>query len=81
MKSAGAPRPECPGSAPASDPKLTVQCFAIYSGNPACGRTYKLVLEELGLTYTQSISIAALSKENNQTVTGLGQKLCWSRTR
>jgi DNA-binding MarR family transcriptional regulator len=58
------------------DPKLAdFLCFAIYSANLTFGKAYKPVLEQLGLTYTQYITIVALSEEDNQTVTGLGEKL------
>ncbi|MGF6754821.1 MarR family winged helix-turn-helix transcriptional regulator [Paraburkholderia sp. GAS42] len=50
-------------------------CFAIYSANLAFGRAYKPILEELGLTYTQYITIIALWEEDHQTVSGLGEKL------
>jgi DNA-binding MarR family transcriptional regulator len=50
-------------------------CFSIYSANLAFGRAYKPILEELGLTYTQYIAIVALAENDNQTVSGLGEKL------
>jgi len=50
-------------------------CFSIYSANLAFGRAYKPILDRLGLTYTQYIAIMALSEEDNQTVSGLGEKL------
>ncbi|MDM0002349.1 MarR family transcriptional regulator [Variovorax sp. J22P240] len=50
-------------------------CFAVYSANLAFGKTYKPVLDQLGLTYTQYITIIALWEEDNQTVGGLGEKL------
>jgi DNA-binding MarR family transcriptional regulator len=50
-------------------------CFAVYSANLTFGKAYKPILEQLGLTYTQYITIVALSEEDNQTVTGLGEKL------
>src|ERR1700742_689181 len=57
-------------------PKLSdFLCFAIYSANLAYGRAYKPILEELGLTYTQYITIVALWENDNQTVSGLGEKL------
>jgi MarR family transcriptional regulator, organic hydroperoxide resistance regulator len=57
-------------------PKLSdFLCFAIYSANLAFGKAYKPILEELGLTYTQYISIIALWEEDNQTVGSLGEKL------
>jgi DNA-binding MarR family transcriptional regulator len=50
-------------------------CFAVYSANLAFGRAYKPVLEPLGLTYLQYIAIVALWEQDNQTVSGLGEKL------
>ncbi|MDB5974655.1 MAG: Organic hydroperoxide resistance transcriptional regulator [Nevskia sp.] len=50
-------------------------CFAVYSANLAFGKAYKPILEELGLTYTQYITIIALWEEDHQTVSGLGEKL------
>lgn len=60
----------------ASDPKLAdFLCFAVYSANLAFGKIYRPILEELGITYTQYLTIVALSEEDNQTVGGLGEKL------
>lgn len=50
-------------------------CFAVYSTNLAFGKIYRPLLDELGLTYTQYVTIVALSEEDDQTVTGLGEKL------
>ena len=50
-------------------------CFAIYSANLAFGKAYKPILEELGLTYSQYITIIALWETDHQTVGGLGEKL------
>jgi len=50
-------------------------CFAVYSANLAFGKAYKPILEELGLTYTQYVTIIALWEEDAQTVSGLGEKL------
>lgn len=62
---------------PATDgPKLAdFLCFAVYSANLAYGRAYKPILEELGVTYTQWITIVALWEQDNQTVSGLGAKV------
>jgi DNA-binding MarR family transcriptional regulator len=61
---------------PADLPKLgDFLCFAVYSANLAYGRAYKPILDELGLTYTQWITIVALWEEDGQTVGGLGEKL------
>ena len=57
-------------------PKLSeFLCFAIYSTNLAFGKAYKPILESLGLTYTQYITIIALWEQDNQTVGQLGEKL------
>ena len=50
-------------------------CFAVYSANLAFGKAYKPILEQLGLTYTQYVTIIALWEQDNQTVSGLGEKL------
>ena len=71
MKSAARVQPGDPGVKKLSE----YLCFAIYSTNLALGRAYKPILEELGLTYTQYIVIIALWEEDNQTVSGLGEKL------
>ena len=64
--------PEPPAAAvPLSD----FLCFAVYSANLAFGKAYKPILDELGLTYTQYVTIIALWEEDNQTVSGLGEKL------
>ncbi len=50
-------------------------CFATYSANLAFGRAYKPMLDELGITYTQWITIVALWEEDDITVSTLGEKL------
>jgi len=61
---------------PLADLKLSdFLCFAVYSTNLAFGKAYKPLLERLGLTYTQYITIVALWEEDNQTVGSLGEKL------
>ena len=50
-------------------------CFAVYSANLAFGKAYKPILEMLGLTYTQYITVIALWEEENQTVGSLAEKL------
>jgi MarR family transcriptional regulator, organic hydroperoxide resistance regulator len=59
----------------AAMPLADYLCFAIYSANLAFGKAYKPILDELGLTYTQYITIVALSEQDGQTVSGLGDKL------
>lgn len=63
-------------TAPTADLNLAdYLCFAVYSANLAYGRAYKPILEALGLTYTQFITIVALWEEDDQTVSSLGDKL------
>lgn len=50
-------------------------CFSIYSANLAYSRVYKPVLEELGLTYPQYVTIICLWEEDQLTVTQLSEKL------
>lgn len=65
-----------PDATKSAAPKLSeFLCFAIYSANLAFGKAYKPILDELGLTYTQYIAIIALWEQDNQTVSGLGEKL------
>lgn len=50
-------------------------CFAVYSANLAFGRAYRPILDKLGLTYTQYVTLVALGEEADQTVGDLGDKL------
>jgi DNA-binding MarR family transcriptional regulator len=50
-------------------------CFSIYSANLAFSRVYKPVLEQLGLTYPQYMTIISLWEKDQQTVTGLSDTL------
>ena len=50
-------------------------CFAVYSANLAFGRAYKPILDQVGLTYPQYITIVALWDKDKQTVGSLGEKL------
>ncbi|MEW6642077.1 MAG: MarR family transcriptional regulator [Pseudomonadota bacterium] len=71
MKRADKPAPTGPDGPRLAD----FLCFAIYSANLAYGRAYQPILKELGLTYPQYITIVALWEEDDQTVSGLGDKL------
>jgi DNA-binding MarR family transcriptional regulator len=62
-------------SAPGSSKLGDFLCFATYSANLAFGRAHKPLLDKLGITYTQWITIVALWEQDNQTVGGLGEKL------
>lgn len=65
----------------AQDPKdaeirLDAQlCFAIYSAAHAFTRTYKPLLEPLGLTYPQYLVMITLWEEDGQPVKAIGEKL------
>jgi MarR family transcriptional regulator, organic hydroperoxide resistance regulator len=50
-------------------------CFAVYSANLAFGKAYRPILDELGLTYTQYITLICLYERDGQTVRELGQGL------
>lgn len=63
-------------STKSSDAKLSdFLCFAVYSANLAYGKAYRPILDELGLTYTQYITLICLHEQDGQTVSELGSKL------
>ena len=53
----------------------TYLCFAVYSANLAFNRAYKPFLDEIGITYPQYVTLVALSEQDDQTVSQLGEKL------
>jgi DNA-binding MarR family transcriptional regulator len=60
----------------AADARLSdFLCFAIYSANLAYGKAYRPILEQLGLTYTQYITLICLHEQDQQSVSELGAKL------
>ena len=50
-------------------------CFAVYSANLAFGKAYRPILDQLGLTYTQYITLICLYERDGLTVRELGQSL------
>lgn len=50
-------------------------CFALYGASMAVGRTYKPLLDELGITYPQYLVLVALWNEDGQTVGSLAERL------
>jgi DNA-binding MarR family transcriptional regulator len=72
MKPAAKVTPNDPGVRKLAD----FLCFAIYSANLALGKAYKPLLDELGLTYPQYLVLVVLYEQDDQTVGGLGEKLC-----
>lgn len=61
-----------------SDPLLLANqlCFAVYSTAHAFNRVYKPLLNELGLTYPQYLTLLVLWEEDDQTVKAIGERLC-----
>jgi len=50
-------------------------CFSVYSANLAFGRAYRPILDKLGLTYTQYVTLVALGEVVEQSVSELGERL------
>ncbi|WP_339778353.1 MarR family transcriptional regulator [uncultured Thalassospira sp.] len=50
-------------------------CFTVYSTNLAYSQVYRPVLEQLGLTYPQYITIITLSEKDGQSIKSLSEKL------
>ncbi|WP_346936394.1 MarR family transcriptional regulator [Clostridium sp.] len=51
--------------------------FALYASSKAVIKSYKPLLDDLGITYTQYITLLVLWREDNITVKELGKKLYW----
>ncbi|HVZ00443.1 MAG TPA: MarR family transcriptional regulator [Dongiaceae bacterium] len=61
---------------PVSLPKLDNQlCFAVYAAAQAFNATYKPLLEPLGLTYPQYLTMLVLWEEDGLTVSAIGGRL------
>lgn len=50
-------------------------CFALYGASMAVGRTYKPLLDELGITYPQYLVLSALWEEDGLTVGAVAERL------
>lgn len=50
-------------------------CYAVYSAGMAIQRTYKPLLDELGLTYPQYLVLNVLWRQDRQTVGGIADAL------
>lgn len=50
-------------------------CFSLYAASKAVIKTYKPLLDKLGITYTQYITLLVLWEQDNITVKELGEKL------
>ena len=63
---------------PSTSPSLDLNeflCFALHSTAQAIGRANKPMLEKIGLTYPQYLVMIVLWKEDNRTVSAIGEKL------
>ena len=62
--------------APALRPKLADQlCFALYSASMAVGRTYKPLLDDLGITYPQYLVLSTLWERDGLTIGRIAETL------
>ena len=50
-------------------------CFALYAANMAIQRTYKPLLDRLGLTYPQYLALHVLWEEDGRTIGAIAQRL------
>ncbi|WP_454279699.1 MarR family winged helix-turn-helix transcriptional regulator [Sphingomonas sp. Marseille-Q8236] len=50
-------------------------CFALYAANMAVQRTYKPMLDQLGLTYPQYLALHVLWEEDGRTIGAIAQRL------
>lgn len=50
-------------------------CFALYAASKAIIKSYKPLLDKIGITYTQYITLLVLWEKDNMTVKDLGNKL------
>ena len=59
-------------------PKLPLDsqlCFSLYGASMAVNRTYKPVLDELGLTYTQYLVLSTLWEEDGLPISAIADRL------
>lgn len=50
-------------------------CFAVYAANMAIQRSYKPMLDQLGLTYPQYLALHVLWEEDGRTIGAIAQRL------
>ncbi len=50
-------------------------CFAVYAANMAIQRSYKPLLDQLGLTYPQYLALHVLWEEDGRTIGTIAQRL------
>lgn len=50
-------------------------CFSLYAASIAINRTYKPMLDEMGITYPQYLVLSALGEQDGLTVGGIADRL------
>src|ERR1700748_2322746 len=50
-------------------------CFSLYATSMAINRTYKPLLDQLGITYPQYLVLSALWEEDGRTVGAIAERL------
>lgn len=57
-------------------PQLDDQlCFALYSTSLAMSKVYRKLLKKMGITYSQYLVLMVLWEQDEQTVSGIGERL------
>lgn len=50
-------------------------CFALYSTSLAMSKVYRKLLKKMGITYSQYLVLMVLWEQDEQTVSGIGERL------
>lgn len=50
-------------------------CFSLYAANMAINRTYKPMLDEMGITYPQYLVLSVLGENGEMTIGGIAERL------
>jgi DNA-binding MarR family transcriptional regulator len=50
-------------------------CFTLYATSMAVGRTYKPMLDEMGITYPQYLVLCSLGEKDDMTIGGIADRL------
>ena len=56
-------------------PLASQLCFSLYGTNIAINRTYKPMLDQLGITYPQYLVLSVLWEDDGQTISAIGHRL------
>ncbi len=68
-------KPKGKGSNESNTELSELMCFNLYSTHHAMNRINKILLKDLGLTYTQFLVLVTLWAQNNQLVSDIGKQL------